>query len=261
VSIDKPGRNLLVANYGSNQGDGCVSVFPINQDGSLADASNVVTYRGSSVHPQRQTGPHSHAIGVSPDNRYVLIADLGLDKVFINRFDANKGSLTSMMPPFASLHPGAGPRQFVFHPNGRFLYVVNELQSTLTVFKWSKGSLTEVQTQSNLPNDYQGNNSAATLQVHPNGRFLYSSNRGADNIAIFAIDAKAGTLTSLDFVSSQGKTPGSIILDPSGAWLIAANQSSDSLVLFQLDVKTGKLTAKESFQVGSPSCVRFRRLR
>jgi len=260
-SVDTTGRNLLVANFGSNRGDGCVSVFPIESDGSLALASELLHYSGSSIHPQRQTGPHSHAVNVSPDNRFVIVADLGLDKIFSYRLDVEKGKLTPNNPPFATVAPGAGPRHFVFHPNGRFFYVVNELKSTLTTFKWAESKLVEVQTVSTLPNDYSGNNSAATLQVHPNGKFLYASNRGADNIAIFSIDAKAGTLTAIDFVSSQGKTPGSFSIDPSGAWLIVANQSSDSLVLFRLDDKTGKLTLKETTQVGTPSCVRFLRLR
>ena len=130
----------------------------------------------------------------------------------------------------------------------------------MTTFKWSKASLVEVQTISTLQSDFKGTNSAATLQVHPNGKFLYASNRGADNIAIFSIDAKAGTLTAIDFVPAQGKTPGSFSLDPTGSWLIAANQASDSLVLFGVDVKTGKLTQKQSAEVGTPSCVRFLKL-
>lgn len=262
VSVDGSGRNLLVANFGSTGGDGCVSVFPIKPDGSLADASDLVKYSGSSVHPQRQTGPHSHAINVLPDNRFVFVADLGLDKIFVYHFDAKKGRLRPNDPPFATLHPGAGPRHFVFHPNGRFLYVVNELQSTLTIFKWSAATLKEVQTISTLSNDFKGASTAATLQVHPNGQFLYASNRGADNIAIFSIDPKSGTLTPVEFVSTQGKTPGSFSIDPSGNWLLVANQASDSLVLFSVDARTGKLIASgQSFEVGTPSCVRFFRAR
>ena len=258
VSVDLSGRNLMVANFGSNRGDGCVSVFPIKLDGSLADASDTITYSGSSVHPQRQTGPHAHAINVSPDNRFVLVADLGLDKIFVYRFDSEKGKLTPNDPPFVTLVPGAGPRHFVFHPNGRFLYVVNELNSTLTIFKWSRATLKQVQTISTLPVEFTGPNSAATLQIHPTARFLYVSNRGADSIAVFSINAKDGTLTPVEFVSAQGKTPGSFRIDPSGSWLIVANQSSDSLVVFRIDVQTGKLQATgQSYQVGTPSCVRF----
>lgn len=261
ASVDQSGRNLMVANFGSVRGDGCVSVFPLKPDGSLAEASDTITYSGSSVHPQRQTGPHAHAINVSPDNRFVLVADLGLDKIFVYRFDAEKGRLTPNDPPFATLQPGSGPRQFVFHSNGKFFYVVNELTSTLTIFNWSNGTLKEVQTISTVPKDFTGTNSAATLQVHPNGKVLYASNRGADNIGVFSIDARSGALTPIEFVSAQGRTPGSFSIDPSGSWLIVANQSSDSLVLFRVDAKTGKLlTTGHSVHVGTPSCVRFLRV-
>lgn len=258
TSVDHSGRFLMAANFGSNRGEGCVSIFPIKPDGSLAEASDTVTYTGSSIHPQRQTGPHSHAINVSPDNRFVLVADLGLDKIFVYRFNAEKGKLTPTDPPFTTLRPGSGPRQFVFHPNGRFLYVVNELNSTLTIFKWSNATLKEVQTVSTLPADFTGTNSAVTLQVHPKGNFLYASNRGADNIVLFSIDAKVGTLTPVEFVSAQGKTPGSFSLDPGGSWLIVANQSSDLLVVFRVDSRTGRLLANgDSCPVSTPSCVRF----
>jgi len=258
VAVDQSGRNLLVANYGSNEGHGCIAVFPIKNDGSLSDASDFVQYSGSSVHPQRQTGPHSHAINVSPDNRFVFVADLGLDKIFVYHFDAERGKLTPNDPPFARLQPGAGPRHFVFHPQGQFFYVVNEINSTLTTFSYAAGSLREVQTVSTVAQDLAGSNTAATLQVHPNGKFLYVSNRGADNIAVYSINPKTGNVTLIEFVPAQGKTPGSFSIDPSGSWLVAANQSSDSLVLFQLDRQTGKLAATgRSFEVGTPSCVRF----
>lgn len=258
VAVDRIGGNLLVANFGSNDGKGCVAVFPIKKDGSLAEASDFVQYSGAGVHPQRQQGPHSHAINVSPDNRFVFVADLGLDKVFVYRFDAEKGKLTPNDPAFATLHPGAGPRQFVFHPSGKFFYVVNEIQSTVTTFTYSSGALKEAQTISTLPEGFTGPSTAATLQVHPSGRFLYASNRGADNIAVYSIDPKAGTLTLVEFVPAQGKTPGNFGIDPSGAWLIVANQSSDALVLFSIDSQTGKLRATgQSFEIGTPSCVKF----
>jgi len=169
VSLDRSGKNLLVANYGSNSGDGCIAVFPIDKDGRLADASDLIQYSGSGVHPQRQQGPHSHAVNVSPDNRFVFVADLGLDKIFVYRFDPERGKLTPNKPPFAPLHPGAGPRQFVFHPSGRFMYVINEIQSTITTFTYnaSAGTLTERQTITSLPKDFTGANTAAAVQIHP----------------------------------------------------------------------------------------------
>ena len=260
VSVDRTGQNLLVANYGSNSGDGCVAVFPIKKDGSLAEASDFIRYSGSGVHPERQRGPHSHAINVSPDNRFVFVADLGLDKIFVYRFDPARGKLTPNDPPFAALRPGAGPRQFVFRPDGRFLYVINEIQSSVTTFAYNAraGTLKEQQTVTTLPQDFTGPNTAAAVQVHPTGRFLYGSNRGHDSIAVFSIDPRAGTLTLVESVPTGGKTPGSFGIDPGGNWLIAANQSSDALVLFRIDQKTGKLQATgQSYQVGSPSCVRF----
>ena len=258
VVVDRTGQNLLVANFGSNAGKGCVAVFPVKKDGSLAGASDFIEYSGTGVHPQRQQGPHSHAINVSPDNRFAFVADLGLDKIFVYHFDAEKGKLTPNSPSYTTLLPGAGPRQFVFHPKGKFLYVVNEIQSTVTTFTYSAGSLKELQTISTLPQGFNGTNTAATVQVHPTGKFLYASNRGADNIAVYSIDSKTGTLTLVESVPAQGKAPGNFAIDPSGAWLVAANQASDSLVLFRIDTQTGRLiTTGQSFAVGTPSCVKF----
>lgn len=256
VSVDRTGKNLLVANYGS----GSIAIFPIKSDGSLAAASDFIQYSGSSVHPERQQGPHSHSINLSPDNRFVFVADLGQDKLFVYRFDPEKGKLTPNNPPFATLHPGAGPRHFVFHPSGRFLYVINEIQSTITTFAYhaATGALKELQTITTLPKDFTGTNTTADVQVHPNGKFLYGSNRGHDSITVFSINPRAGTLTPVEWVPTQGKTPRSFGIDPSGSWLIAANQASDSLVLFRLDPQTGKLQATgQRFEVGAPSSVRF----
>lgn len=260
VSVDRTGKNLLVANFGSNSGGGSVAVFPIKGDGSLAEASDFIQYSGSGVNPQSQQGAHSHAINLSPDNRFAFVADLGLDKIFAYRFDQEKGKLTPNNPPFAALHPGAGPRQFVFHPNGRFFYVINQIQSSVTTFAYhaSVGTLKELQTVSTLPKDFTGTNTAAAIQVHPNGKFLYGSNRGHDSIAVFSINPQTGTLAPIEWVPTQGKTPGSFGIDPGGSWLIAANQASGSLVLFRLDPQTGRLHATgQSFAVGTPSCVRF----
>lgn len=260
LSVDQNGENLLVANFGSNSGQGNVAIFPIRRDGSLAEASDFVEYNGSGVHPQRQQGPHSHAINVSPDNRFVLVTDLGLDKLFAYRFEARRGKLTANSPAFAALHPGAGPRHLVFHPGGRFVYVVSEIQSTITTFAYDSrdGSLKELQNITTLPKEFTGVSSAAEVQVHPNGKFLYASNRGADTVAAFSIDPNSGSLTLIGLWPAEGKTPGNFAIDPSGSWLIVANQNSDSIVLFRLDQKTGRLQPTgKSFAVGTPSCVRF----
>jgi 6-phosphogluconolactonase len=259
VSVDKTGKNVLVANFGSNSGEGTVAIFPIKKDGSLADASDFIQYNGTGVHPQRQQGPHSHAINVSPDNQFVIVTDLGLDKLFVYRFDPSKGKLHPNTPPFATLHAGAGPRHLVFHP-GHFVYVVNEIQSTITAFSYdaAAGALKEQQTIATLPEGFSGASSAAEIRLHPNGKFLYSSNRGHDTVAVFSIDLKTGRLSLLEIVPTDGKSPGNFAIDPSGSWLIVANQGSDSLVLFRLDPKTGKLKATgQRFEVGTPSSVNF----
>lgn len=260
ISVDQMGQNLFVANFGSNGGEGTVSVFPIKKDGSLAEASDVIRYSGTGVHPQRQQGPHSHAINVTPDNRFVIVAELGLDKLFLYHFDPQRGKLTPNDPPFAALHPGAGPRHLVFHPNGKFVYVVSEIQSTITTFAYDAraGGLRGLQTTTTLPQDFSGTNSASEVQVHPGGKFLYASNRGDDSIAVFSIEPHLGTLKLIELTRAQGKTPGTFGIDPTGNWLIVANQGSDSLVLFRLDQITGKLQQTgQSFAVGTPSCVRF----
>jgi 6-phosphogluconolactonase len=260
ISVDKTGHNVLVSNYGSNSGEGAVTVFPIRKDGSLADASDTIQYTGTGLHPQRQQGPHSHGIDSAPDNRFVVVTDLGLDKLFVYRFDAGKGKLSANTPPFATLPPGAGPRHIVFHPGGRWLYVVNEIQSTITTFDYdaSAGTLNHLQTIATLPKEFSGASSGAEIRIHPNRKLLYSLNRGHDSVASFAIDPKTGMLTLVELVSTQGKTASNFNIDPSGLWLIAANQGSDSFVVFRLDPNTGKLQASgKSFQVGTPSCVSF----
>ncbi|MCM3873970.1 MAG: lactonase family protein [Pyrinomonadaceae bacterium] len=256
LSVDRKGKNLLVANYNS----GSVAVLPILKDGSLGETSEFIQYSGSSVHPQRQQGPHSHAINLSPDNRFAFVADLGLDKLFVYRFDSQRGKLTPNNPPAAALNPGAGPRHFTFHPGGRYVYVINEIQSTLTTFSYDAraGALKELQTVTTLPADFTGTSTAAEVQVHPNGKFVYGSNRGHDSIAVFSVNVDTGQLTLVELVPSQGKTPRNFSIDPSGSWLIVGNQDSNSLVTFRIDPKTGTLQATgQSFQVGTPSCLRF----
>ncbi len=260
LSVDQSGKNLLVANYGSNSGEGNVSVFPIRKDGSLVDASDFIQYTGSGVHPQRQQGPHSHAINAAPDNRFVIVTDLGLDKLFVYHFDPGKGKLRANTPSFLALKPGTGPRHLAFHPGGQFVYVVNEIQSTITTLAYdaAAGALSELQTVATLPKEFSGASSAAEIRVHPNGKFLYSLNRGHDSVASFSIDRQTGMLTLIELVSTQGKTASNFDIDPGGYWLIAANQGSDSLVMFRLDINTGKLQATgQMFEVGAPSCVSF----
>ena len=256
--VDRAGRNVLVANYGG----GSVAVLPIAKDGTVRPASATVQHTGSSVNKQRQAAPHAHSINVDSANRYAYVADLGIDKVVIYRYDPQAGSLTSNDPPFAEVEPGSGPRHFAFHPGGRFAYVINEMTCTVTGFTRdpSTGGLKAFQTISSLPAGQavaQGY-STAEVQVHPSGRFLYGSNRGHDTIVVFEIDQKTGSLTLLQHEPTQGSTPRNFGIEPGGRFLLAANQRSDSVVVFRIDPKTGRLTpAGHRIEVGAPVCVKF----
>lgn len=256
ISLDNSGKYVMVANYGS----GSIAVFPVGADGRLGDATAFVQHHGSSVNHERQAGPHAHSVHVSPDNRFVLAADLGLDEVLVSRFDATNGTLTPNDPPFAKVKPGSGPRHFAFSPDGKFVYVISEMGSSLTVFSYDadRGSLEEKQVISSLPNGFRGESSGAEVAVHPSGKFLYASNRGNDSIAVFAIDAQNGTLTPVETVPTQGKTPRMFQIDPTGHYLIAANQDSDNTVVFRIDPQTGRLTPTgQVLELGSPVCVEF----
>ncbi|HEV8132141.1 MAG TPA: lactonase family protein [Acidobacteriota bacterium] len=259
VTADPTGSDVLVANYGG----GSVAVLPIEKDGSLRGASALVQHSGSSVNSERQKEPHAHSINVDPKNRFAVAADLGIDKLLVYRFNAAKGTLQPNDPPFATVSPGAGPRHFTFHPSGRWAYVINELHCTVTVFSYDakNGILKEIQTVSTLPVPAQDGYSTAEIRVHPSGKFLYGSNRGHDSIAVFSID-KRGMLTSLQHISTQGKTPRNFGLDPPGTWLLAANQNSDSVVVFRIDATAGRLSpAGQTIVVPSPVCVRFVKIR
>lgn len=256
VSLDKTGRYVMVANYSS----GSVAVFRVLKDGRLGEATAFDQRSGSSVDHERQEGPHAHSIGVTPDNRFVLSADLGLDELLVYRFDAAHGTLTPNNPPFAKIHAGAGPRHFAISPNGKFVYVISEMGSMLTAFSYNatRGALHELQEISTLPKDFKVENNDAEVMVHPSGKFLYGSNRGRDSIAVFAVDPQKGTLTAIEDVSTQGKTPRNFAIDPTGRFLFAANQDTNNIVIFQIDSKTGRLTPTgEVINVPSPVCVTF----
>jgi len=254
--VDRSGRNVLVANYGG----GSIACLPIESDGRLAKATSAIQHEGSGADPKRQKGPHAHAINVDAANRFAFVPDLGLDKVMIYRFDAAKGTLAPNDPAFAKVAPGAGPRHFAFHPAGRFAYVINELNSTVTAFRYDaeRGSLDLLQAISTLPDGFTGQNTTAEVQVHPSGKFLYGSNRGHDSIAVFAIDGETGKLTPAGHASTQGKTPRNFAVDPTGAYLLAANQDTDNIVLFRIDPKSGMpRPTGQSIGVPMPVCIEF----
>lgn len=256
LSIDASGKWLFVANYGG----GSVAAFPIQDDGKLGEATSFFQHTGSSVNKARQSGPHGHAVVVSPDNRFVLAADLGLDRVLTYRVDPSAGGLAPGDPPFAAIAPGSGPRHLAFRSDGKFAYVLSEMLSQVVALRYdaARGTLAEMQTLSTLPPGFSGENSGAEIVVHPSSRFLYASNRGHDSIAAFRIDAAAGTLTLIGHVSTQGKTPRNFAIDPSGRFLIAANQNSGTLAVFRIDQQTGGLTPTgTSVPVPFPVCVVF----
>src|SRR5579859_2331817 len=220
ITFDQSGKYILVANYTS----GTLAVFPILADGKIGEKTALYQDSGKlGPNKERQEGPHAHWIETSADNRYALAADLGLDQILIFQFDAAKGTLGPHIPPGATLKAGSGPRHAIFSPNGKFLFVVSELNSTATSFAFDskKGDLKQVNSVSTLPAEFTGRNDVAEVAIHPSGRFLYVSNRGLDNIAIFDIDLKKGTLTPMGGVPTGGKEPRHFTFDPSGNFLFA----------------------------------------
>jgi len=255
VSLDKSGKWLFVANYGG----GSVSAYPVQADGSLGKATAFVQHAGSSVNPQRQRRPYAHSANPSPDGRFVLVADLGMDQVLTYPIDASKGMATTPST-VAKIEPGSGPRHMAFAPKGKFVYLVSEMAATVTAFSYdpANGSLKQLQTISMLPKDFTGPKGAAEIAIDPSGKFLYATNRGHDSLAIFVIDGKKGTLTSVDTVPTQGKNPRHFAIDPSGKFLLAENQDTTNVVEFRIDGKTGKLTPTgDKLDIGFPVCLVF----
>ncbi|HLJ12111.1 MAG TPA: lactonase family protein [Planctomycetaceae bacterium] len=254
--VDRSGKNVLVANYGG----GSCAALPIGEDGKVGEATAAIQHKGKSVNPARQEGPHAHSINVDLANRFAFVADLGLDKVLVYRFDSTKGLLAANDPPSVSVAPGAGPRHFAFHPSSKFAYVINEIANTVTAFAYdaSRGALKEIQTITTLPKDFKETSHTAEVVVHPSGKFLYGSNRGHDSLAIFAIDPGNGKLTTVGYQPTGGKTPRNFAIDPLGTFLLAENSQSDTIVVFRIDPQTGELKSTgQTLEVASPVCVRF----
>lgn len=257
LSIDRSGKYLLAANYTS----GSVAVFPIESDGSIGKSTAFVQDSGKTgPNKQRQEGPHAHFIETTKDNRYAIVVDLGLDEVLVYKFDASDGTLSPNDPPHVKIKAGSGPRHLVFSKDDKFAYVVSELASTVTVLKFDakKGTFRHEQTLSTLPPGFSGRNDAAEIAIHPNGKFLYASNRGNDSIAVFSIDAAKGTLTPVGGMPTGGKEPRHFTFDPSGRFLFAEDQLSDVIDVFRVDPGTGALSANaETIKAPSPVCVVF----
>jgi len=257
ISLDKTGKYVLVANYDS----GTVAVFPVQGDGQLGKYTAFEKHIGSGVNKERQEGPHAHWIATSPDNRFLLTADLGIDRILISKFHLADGAFTRNKPNSGvKLKSGAGPRHAAFHPGGKFFYVTSELNSTVTAYSYDAkgGALHELQVISTLPKDFSGENDAAEIAVHPSGKFLYVSNRGRDSIAVFAMDPLKGKLTPVADIATQGKTPRNFAIDPTGRYLLAANQNSNSVVVFKIDLITGGLIlTNQAVEVAAPVCITF----
>ncbi|MHB1078502.1 MAG: lactonase family protein [Prosthecobacter sp.] len=256
LDVDATGKAVVVANYAS----GSVVSLPVKEDGLLGEAATFVQHSGSSTDPERQKGPNAHSIVISPDNRFALAADLGIDKILVYQLDAAKAKLTpNEAQPFAKMQPGSGPRHITFHPNGRHVYVINELANTVTCFDYTpaSGTLTERQTIATLPDGFSGKSYTADLKITPDGKFLYGTNRGHDSIASYRI-ADDGTLTLLSIDPSLGKGPQNLLITPDGRWLLCANMPGNSVVVFRIDGTNGKITATGTpVEMPMPSCIRW----
>ena len=262
ISLDRSGQYALLANFGS----GSVSVLRIRDDGSLGELTGFMQHTGKGA-DFRQTGPHPHSINVSVDNRFAIVADLGLDRLLVYHFDAANGSLGPDDPPFVTVEPGSEPRHFTFDANGKFGYLINERSGVVTTYAWDarRGVLTEIQSSATLPKNFHGLNDSAEIALHPNGKFLYESNRrkegpdwGGDTIGVFSIDSKKGTLSPVEQASPGGIMPRSFGIDPTGAYLFSANQYSGEVAILRIDAGTGRLAATgNALKVDAPSCVKF----
>jgi len=256
VVVDGKSRYIFVANFMS----GSVCVLPVRKDGSLGEATDFVQHLGSSVDPVRQRGPHAHSVTLDKAGRFAFVPDLGLDKLMVYAFDRTRGMLEPHAVPWIKVKPGAGPRHVALHPSGRFAFLINELDSTVTAlsFRGKKGVFKELQVVPTLPAGFQGESTCADVQVAPSGRFVYASNRGHDSLVIYRIDGRTGRVAYVGHQSTQGKTPRQFEIDPTGRFLLVANQDTDTIVTFRIDPQTGTLEPTgQVAQVPTPVCVKF----
>jgi 6-phosphogluconolactonase len=256
LALDRSAAWLAVANYAG----GSVAVLPVGADGKLGEASAFVQQRGLSVNRARQSGPHAHAVLFSPDNRFLLVADLGADRIFIYRFDAAHGRIAPNDPPSAEGPLGGGVRHLVFHPNGKVLYAINELASSVTMFRFDaeRGALEDVQSVSTLPEGFKGKTTAAEIAIDAAGARVYASNRGHDSLALLAVDPVLFTLTTMEFPSVMGRTPRHFALDPEGRNVVVACQDSGLLLVFRVHPVTGQIQPRtHTAKVPNPTCVAF----
>ncbi len=252
VCTNAEGTHAFVSNFMS----GSVAVFPILDDGGLGDASHFIQHEGSSVDPRRQAGPHAHSLVFDPAGRFAFVPDLGLDRLMIYEFDRGTGRLEPGPEPFLPVKPGAGPRHCAFHPSGRFMILINELDSTMTSYAYDavRGRFSVIDTVPTVPEGAPEGNTCADVHLAPSGLFVYGSNRGHDSIVIYRMDRETGRLEYVGIESSGGKTPRNFAVDPSGEYLLACNQDSDTIVSFRLNPKTGGMTRTAVTEVPTPVC-------
>jgi 6-phosphogluconolactonase len=256
ISLDKTAKVAMIANYGG----GSVASYAIQDNGALSEAASFIQHEGSSVDPRRQTGPHAHSINPSPDNRFALACDLGLDKVLIYKLDSATGKLAAH--GHGAVPPGSGPRHLAFHPSGKYVFVNNEMAMTVTSFAFDAeaGTMTPIETVSTLPEADRGKTGLSTAETvaHPNGKFVYVSNRTHDTIAVFTCDPATGKLTLVQNAPAEGEIPRNFNLDPTGKWMIVAHQNSNTAAVLKVDQESGKLTfTGRKIPVGGAICVRF----
>jgi 6-phosphogluconolactonase len=251
ITVDQTAQCVLSANYET----GSVAVYPIQESGALGEASTVVQHEGgTNINPERQEGPHAHAVVLSSDNRLLFVPDLGQDKIRIYILDPAQGTLTPGDPPFVKTHPGAGPRHFVFHPGERYAFSLSELDATIIVYAHRNGMLNPLQTISTLPENTDARPSCAEICITSDGRFVYASNRGHNSIARFSFEE--GTLTALGHTDSLGKTPRDFAIDPTGTFLIVGNQDTSTVVTFRINLETGDLEPTGHVaDVPNPVCI------
>lgn len=255
ISVERGGRMAMVANYGG----GSVASYKIEADGKLSEAVSFFQHEGSGPVKGRQAGPHGHSINPTPDGRYAVACDLGIDEIKVYKMKPASGELeVHRSTPTA---PGAGPRHFAWHPNGVFGYAINELNNTVTGYHWyaDEGNLEEVGSVSTLAEDFKGENSTAEVRVHPSGKWVYGSNRGDDSIVVFDVDRTTGKLTRTGRASTQGVMPRNFFIEPSGRYLMAANQKTDNVVVFAIDKKGQLKETGGKLELGGPVCLRVLR--
>jgi 6-phosphogluconolactonase len=257
ITVDHTGKAAFVANYDG----GSAASYRVLGNGGLSKAVSRFQYSGHGADPERQAAPHTHCTTVSPDNRFVLVNDLGLDRISVYHLDPLTASLTPNDPPYYEALPGSGPRSFAFHPSGKWAYSLNEIANTVDVLAWDaeRGVLTRLQNISTLPEGFNGSNTTATVAVDSSGRFVYASNRGDNSIAVFSIDDRDGKLKPVQRMDCGGKTPRHFALDPGNEWLLVANEDSSNIVIFARNTRSGLLTPTgREYPVSHPVCIVFR---